>query len=227
MQGLNIFRFVLPEDTTFKLLLAVFFQCFITAYENSFSGEDYEKIKKLQSSALRFIFPCVSMIKKIWDLSSCRKYNPDGCYMQDTDLLFDKLVLTLREPHYLAEALLSRGEVCQCGNLNDAQLHYFWKVKLEIGWKGFAYYCPKLFNNLPILIKCNKAIALRLVWLWNVFNLLYLTNLVLFIVDLSLIDLNTNNYICMYINDILYSVKKYSSFESLANNREVIYLYLF
>lgn len=73
------------------------------------------------------------------------------CKMRTCCLI--NLVLTLREPQYLAKTLVSRFDVSQCGNRNDAQLHYFWMtsyfwiVKLEIGWKGFAYYCPKLFQQ--------------------------------------------------------------------------------
>ncbi|KAG8271354.1 hypothetical protein J6590_064665 [Homalodisca vitripennis] len=66
-----------------------------------------------------------------------------------------------KEPQYLAENLLSRGEiVCRNTRQND-QLH-FNKVRLEIGRKVFPHLGPKLFNSLAFNLKLLKGFQLKL-----------------------------------------------------------------
>jgi hypothetical protein len=157
LRGLYRFRSLLPESAKLQLMqslvLSVMYYCY-PAYGNSISKEDIGRVQKLQNSAIRFIFD----LRRFDHVSVYR----DAVNMLPMDVVCRLLTccmvhkaLTLKEPQYLREKLLYREEVSQRSTRQDGELH-FPKVRLEVGRKGFSYFGPNLFNDLPLDIK-NKS----------------------------------------------------------------------
>src|SRR5436190_5492449 len=151
LRGMYRHRLILPETAKIRLMhsmiWSVFLYCY-PAYGNSISREDIDRIQKVQNMTVRFIYN----LRKYDHISAYRdaaKMLPmeTVCRIQTCCLV--NRVLSLQEPSYLAERLLYRGGVADRSTRQDNQLH-FPRVRLEIGRRGFSYFGPKLYNDLPL-----------------------------------------------------------------------------
>lgn len=61
--------------------------------------------------------------------------------------------LAIRDPQYIFERLLCRNEISQLITRHNSQLH-FCRVVVELGRRSFSYFGHKLFNGLPMSLKC-------------------------------------------------------------------------
>uniref|UniRef100_A0A1B6LWV1 Uncharacterized protein n=2 Tax=Graphocephala atropunctata TaxID=36148 RepID=A0A1B6LWV1_9HEMI len=154
LRGLYRYKTLLPEIAKLRvvqsLILSVLYYCF-PAFGNSVSGEDMERMQKFQNAALRFVYN----LRRRDHVSASR----DAANMLPMKTVCRALtcclvhrVLTLGEPQYLVDRLPSRGEVAHRSTRQEGQLH-FPRVRLEIGRKGFSYFGPKLYNDLPCSLK--------------------------------------------------------------------------
>lgn len=162
LRNLQRYRSVLPETAKLKIVqsmvLSVFYYC-LPAYGNSISRGDIDRIQRLQNSAVRFVFNLrkrdhVSPYREAANLLPMEAV----CKMQTLCMIHR--ILTLAEPQYLTERLVSRGEVSGRNTRHEAQLH-FPRVRLEVGRKGFNYFGPRLYNGLPNSFKQLKSGSFR------------------------------------------------------------------
>ncbi|XP_046674699.1 uncharacterized protein LOC124363494 [Homalodisca vitripennis] len=117
------------------------------------------RIQRLQNAAVRFVFSLrgrehVSAFRDAAGLLPTQAVSR----MQTCTLVHR--VLAAREPWYLVDRLVTRGEVALRGTRQDALLH-FARVRLEVGRRGFSYFGPKLYNDLPLDLKQLSVSAFK------------------------------------------------------------------
>jgi hypothetical protein len=162
LRGLYRYRNILPEAAKLQLaqslVLSVLCYCF-PAYGNSITREEMSRLQKLQNSALRFVYG----IRRRERISPFREaaglLRMDAvCRLQTCSLIHRALVQ--QEPQYLVERLVPRGGMAVRETRHNALLH-FPKVRLEVGRKGFSYFGPKLYNDLPLDLKQLGVLAFK------------------------------------------------------------------
>jgi hypothetical protein len=163
LRGMYRFRDLLPEPAKLQLaqalVLSVFQYCY-PAYGNSISREDKGRIQRLQNAVLRFSFNL-----KLSDHVSPFREAANMLLMEDicrimTCCLVQK-VLIRKEPQYLCERLSFRREVANRPTRHGGRLH-FPRVRLEVGRRGFSYFGPAMYNELPDSVKnCTSTKCFR------------------------------------------------------------------
>lgn len=162
LRGLYRYRNILPEAAKLQLVqllvLSVLYYCF-PAYGNSITKVEMSRLQKLQNTALRFVYG-IRRRERISPFRDAAGLLPMDavCRMQTCNLIHRALVQ--QEPQYLVERLVAREEVAERETRHSALLH-FPKVRLEVGRRGFSYFGPKLYNDLPLDLKQLGVLAFK------------------------------------------------------------------
>ncbi len=112
------------------------------------------RIQRVQNAAVRFVFS----LGRFDHVSSHRndaKLLPMESVCRVMTCCMTHKALTLGEPQYLCERLLSRDVISQRSTRHDNRLH-FRRVRLEFGRKSFSYFGPKMYNDLPGCLKLSS-----------------------------------------------------------------------
>uniref|UniRef100_A0A1B6JLP3 Reverse transcriptase domain-containing protein n=1 Tax=Homalodisca liturata TaxID=320908 RepID=A0A1B6JLP3_9HEMI len=142
-------RHMFPRETRLRLVqalvLSVIDYC-LPVYGNIVSKGDLEKLQRVQNMCVRYVcglrrFDHVSEARRSLGLLTVA----DTCTLRSSCLVY-RILITGR-PGYLREKLKSRSQVRSRSTRQDQVLEMP-RVRREFERKRFAYFAPKLYNEL-------------------------------------------------------------------------------
>jgi hypothetical protein len=154
LRVLNRFRHMLPEEAKLQMVKSLIMPIInyaLPVFGFSLTMENVNILNRLQNNALRFVYK----LRKYDHISHHRKLAEllpvqENCTLETVAIVHR--VLKTHRPSYLKDKIVARKEIRERPTRQDSMLHLP-RVTLELGKKGFSYFGPHRYNELPNNIK--------------------------------------------------------------------------